>query len=153
MILWRISNHRTLDGYGGLIAPARWHSLGRRIIYLSETPAGALLEALVHLELDIDSLPSSYQLLKIEAPESLEMKQLSEGDLPKDWVTDHASTREAGDSWLASRETALLQVPSAIVPETFNVLLNPEHEHARQLKVLGHNKYPWDRRLFGRHLL
>src|SRR5215469_12783294 len=114
MILWRISNHRALDGYGGLIAHARWHSLGRRIVYLAETPAGALLEALVHLELDIDSLPSSYRLLKVEAPESVKMKQLSQGDLSKDWVTDQASTREIGDGWLASRESALLRVPSAV---------------------------------------
>jgi RES domain-containing protein len=149
MILWRISNHRNLDGHGGLIAHARWHSLGRRIVYFAETPAGALLEALVHLELDIDSLPSSYRLLKVEAQESVKMKHLSLGDLAKGWVADQASTREMGDGWLAWRESALLRVPSAIVPETFNVLLNPEHEHARRLKIVGHHKYPWDQRLFG----
>lgn len=150
MILWRISNHRTLDGYGGLTASARWHSLGRRIVYLAETPAGALLEALVHLELDFVSLPSSYQLLKVDFPDSIRVKRLRQEDLLNHWATDQAITREIGDVWLSSRETALARVPSAIVPETFNVLLNPEHEDSRQLRVLSHNKYPWDQRLFGK---
>jgi RES domain-containing protein len=148
MVFWRISNHRTLDGYGGLIASARWHSLGRRIVYLAESPAGALLEVLVHLELDADSLPSSYRLLKIEAPDRIEFQQLSSADLPKRWAADPSITREIGDRWLAARETALLRVPSAIVPETFNVLLNPEHADSRQLKVVSHHKHPWDQRLF-----
>src|SRR5262249_30991577 len=133
-----------------LIAGARWHDLGRRIVYLAESPAGALLEALVHLELELDALPSGYQLLKIEAPESIKLTRLAQEDLPRNWAGDHTITREIGDRWLASQDKAMLRVPSAIVPETFNVLLNPEHEEARLLKILSHNKYPWDQRLFGR---
>lgn len=54
-----------------------------------------------------------------------------------------------GDRWLVSRETALLRVPSTIVPETLTVLLNPEHDDSRRVKVLTHSRYPWDERLFG----
>lgn len=148
MILWRISNHATLDGRGGLLAPGRWHTLGRAIVYLAETPAGALVEVLVHLELDLDELPRSYNLLKAEAPEDMAVKQALVEDLPKGWKEDQTITRTIGDEWLASRETALLRVPSVIVPDTFNVLLNPQHDGASRIKVLWRQQYPWDERLF-----
>jgi len=57
MFLWRISNHATLNGRGGLYTSARWHTAGRLVVYLAESSAGALLEALVHLELKPGRLP------------------------------------------------------------------------------------------------
>ena len=87
MLLWRISNYATLEGAGGLLASARWHTQGRSIVYLGETPAGALTEALVHLELDLADLPKTYKLLKAEAPEDLAVRTITETDL------DRKSTR------------------------------------------------------------
>jgi RES domain-containing protein len=148
MVLWRISNHTTLGGRGGLLASARWHTLGRPIIYLAESPAGALTEVLVHLELAPDELPRGYKLLKIDVPDDLVVARLAATKLPKRWKDELTITRTIGDKWLASRKTALLRVPSVIVPETFNVLLNPEHPAARRIKILPYQKYPWDKRLF-----
>lgn len=147
MILWRISNYATLDGRGGLSASARWHTEGRPIVYLSESPAAALLEKLVHLELDPAHLPKSYRLLKAEAPDDVTVKTLTSKELPADWITSEIATRTIGDEWLASKSTALLRVPSVIVPETFNVVLNPEHPEAGRVQVLWHAEYPWDDRL------
>jgi RES domain-containing protein len=147
MILWRISNHRTLDGRGGLKASARWHSRGRPIVYLAETATGALAEALVHLELDLNNLPRKYKLLKSEAPDDISIRRITKADLPKNWVEDVIVTRTIGDEWLASNETALLRVPSAIAPESFNVLLNPMHREAARVVVVAYREYPWDRRL------
>src|SRR5574337_1078903 len=126
MLLWRISNYATLDGFGGFYAAARWHTEGHRVVYLAETPAGSLVEALVHLELSAADLPRSYKLLKAEAPEDLTVQMLRERDLPPSWQKNLTATRTIGDEWLAARATALLRVPSVIVPETHNVLLNPE---------------------------
>ncbi len=148
MILWRISNHSNLEGRGGLFASARWHSLGRPIVYLAETPSGALTEVLVHLELDPSNIPASYKLLKIEAPDDLSLQTLQPSDLPANWKDDLVATRTAGDEWLADAATALLRVPSAIMPETFNVLLNPQHSDAGRIRILWHREYPWDQRLF-----
>ena len=150
MILWRISNHATLDGRGGLYAPGRWHSEGRAIVYLAERPAGALVEAFVHLELNPTRLPKSYRLLKAEAPEGLSLRTMSATDLPRSWISDQILTRTVGDEWLASGGTVLLRVPSAVVPETFNVLLNPAHTEASGIQVLWHAEYPWDARLLKR---
>jgi RES domain-containing protein len=150
MFLWRISNHPTLDGRGGLEASARWHTQGRPIVYLAETVAGALLEVLVHLELSPIRLPKSYRLLKVEAPDELSMRELSASDLSENWTCDETETRTLGDEWLASERTPLLRVPSAIAPETFNVLLNSAHEQARHLRIISHLEYPWDPRLISR---
>ena len=147
MILWRISKHSTLDGSGGLSAGARWHSHGRPIVYLAESPAGALLEVLVHLELSPNMYPSNYGLLKIEVPKSVPVRTLGASALPPNWVQAVIATKTIGDQWLASKSSGLLRVPSAIVPETFNILLNPEHPDADKVRILWHEGYPWDARL------
>jgi RES domain-containing protein len=147
MLLWRISNHATLDGEGGLIASARWHTQGHPVLYLAETPAGALVEVLVHLELDPAHMPRSYKLLKAEAPDGISRQEIGKANLGQNWTQDLLATRKLGDEWLRSRVTALLRVPSAIVPETFNLLLNPHHPQASQVRIVAHRDYPWDKRL------
>ena len=147
MFLWRISNHADLEGRGGLVASARWHTQGRAVVYFAETPAGALGETLVHLELDPAHLPKSYRLLKADAPDELGMQTIARADLPSGWINNATATRTVGDEWLASGGSALLRVPSVIVPDTYNVLLNPEHADAAKVKVLWHAEYPWDARL------
>lgn len=147
MFLWRISNHAALDGRGGLIASARWHTQGRSIVYLAESPAGALVEHLVHLELNPARLPKFYRLLKAEAPDDLSARTVAAADLPSNWINDQVATRTTGDEWLASGNSALLRVPSAILPETLNVLLNPEHADASRIRILWHAEHPWDARL------
>ena len=69
MRLWRISNHADLSGEGGRRVGGRWHERGRPVVYLSEHPALALLENLVHLEIDSEDLPSGYQLLTVDVPD------------------------------------------------------------------------------------
>jgi len=150
MFLWRISNHATLDGRGGLETSARWHTQGRQIVYLAESAAGALLEVLVHLELNAERLPKAYRLLKVEAPDDVPVQAIAAEDLRKDWVNDETATRTIGDEWLASKHTALLRAPSVIAPETFNMLLNPGQHQAQRLKVVSHREYPWDLRLVAR---
>lgn len=147
MLLWRISNHATLGGEGGLIASARWHTQGHPILYLAETPAGALVEVLVHLELDPAHLPRSYKLLKAEAPDQIPVRTVAKAELAENWTRDLLASRSLGDEWLRSRATALLRVPSAIVPDTFNMLLNPHHPDAGRIRILSHRDYPWDKRL------
>jgi RES domain-containing protein len=119
-------------------------------VYLAESVAGALLEILVHLELSPIRLPKSYRLLKVEAPDDFSIEELSATDLGETWINDQTLTRTLGDKWLVSRRTALLRVPSAIAPETFNVLLNSAQEGTRKLRIVSHREYPWDLRLISK---
>jgi RES domain-containing protein len=145
---WRISNHSTLDGRGGLYASARWHTQGYAVVYLATSPAGALVEVLVHLELDPQHLPASYTMLKAEAPDDDQPRRIALESLPDNWRDDLLLTRRMGDDWLLTGQSALLEVPSAILPETFNLLLNPRHPDAQHVAVLWHQPFPYDHRFF-----
>jgi RES domain-containing protein len=145
--LWRISNYASLAGEGGLQYSGRWHTKGRRIVYLAESPAGALIETLVHLELDETRLPRSYKLLEIKAPDDLKIESITMSAGNR-WKSQIELTRRAGDKWLQSGKTALARVPSAIAPNTWNVLLNPDHPDARQVQVLKSVTAQYDPRLF-----
>lgn len=131
-----------------MVASARWHTAGRPIVYLAETPAGALLEVLVHLELDETHRPATYQLLRIEAQDGIAQQRLDATSLSSNWRVDESETPGMGDTWLRAGETALLAVPSAIVPETSNWLLNPRHPDAALLRITHTLASPFDARLF-----
>ena len=107
----------------------------------------ALVETLVHLEVDSEDTPDFYTLLKISVPDGLAIQPL---DPPAgaEWKQDLKLTRRMGDVWLASRESPLARVPSAIAPQTWNYLLNPEHPEAKQVVVAEVIKERFDNRLF-----
>jgi RES domain-containing protein len=146
MILWRISPFHDLSGVGGLTFSARWHVAGRPVVYLAESPAGALLEVCAHTS--ADDLPATFTLLKIAGPE-LYAEEIELAQLPGDWVTRFTVTQRMGAEWLETRRSALLRVPSALVPETANYLLNPMHSDAAQFQIERSYEYPFDLRLKG----
>lgn len=148
MRLWRISNYMDLSGLGGLKTSARWHSKGRPIIYCADHPAGALLEILVQVSLD--NLPDRFQLLTIVVDDEIEPAVIDPAGLKEGWTSDTAHTRELGDGWLAKSGSLLLRVPSAIIPDAFNVLVNPRHEDARRMRIVKSANVPLDPRLVRR---
>jgi RES domain-containing protein len=147
--LWRISNHADLTGRGGLRAGARWHSKGRGVVYCAEAPTGALLEALVHLEVEsLDELPRSYQLLRIAFPAKAAVEEVALAALPSDWKQRTLLTRSIGDTWLAASRSVALRVPSAVSPHAFNVLLNPRLLAGTGIRIVAKSRHPFDTRLF-----
>jgi RES domain-containing protein len=148
MRLWRISNFAD-HGEGGLLTAGRWHSRGRRIVYLSDHPTSALIEVLVHLEIDVDDVPDSYQLVTVEVPDEITTDSIDIGALPGAWQQDLELTRALGDRWLADGLTALLRVPSAIIPHASNWLVNPIHADRVKLAISEVKRIAFDPRLFG----
>jgi RES domain-containing protein len=144
MELWRISNYTDLSGIGGLRAAGRWHSQGRRIVYLADHPSSALLEMLVHMDRDL--IPSTYQLLRIVVPSDLAIEAVAADELSVDWRTETMASREIGDRWLDRSTSPLLQVPSAIA-QGRNFLLNPAHPDAANIVVAEIVAAPFDARL------
>jgi RES domain-containing protein len=145
--LWRISDHPELDGIGGLRTSARWHTIGRRIVYCAPNPATALVEVLVHLEVDASDLPDTLQYLQIEAPETTSTRTVNVDVLGRNWQRNDIATRGVGDEWLRSRQTALLRVPSVIVPATWNILINPQHPESAALRMTRVHRHSIDTRL------
>ena len=144
MELWRISNYADLSGIGGLRAAGRWHSQGRRIVYLADHSSSALLEMLVHMDRDL--IPATYQLLRIVVPADIAVETI-DAELPPDWRSQTLTSREIGDLWLDRSTGALLRVPSAISAKGNNYLLNPEHPDAAKIAVAEIIKAPFDPRL------
>ncbi|KRR08400.1 hypothetical protein CQ12_20530 [Bradyrhizobium jicamae] len=145
MELWRISNYVDLSGEGGLRAAGRWHTRGKRIVYLADHPASALLEMLVHMDRDL--VPSTYRLLRIRVSEAVDIQKVDVDRLAGDWRGRPDVTRRIGDEWLDRAATALLQVPSVIVPLGWNFLLNPGHRDSAKVGIEEVVDTPLDSRL------
>jgi RES domain-containing protein len=140
LIAWRISRapFSDLSGTGARLYGGRWNSPGRAMVYAAETAALAVLEVRVHLDLTPDLLPDDYVLTAIEcgAP-AIETVTA----LPDD-------PRSFGDRWLAEARTPVLRVPSFIVPESVNLLLNPAHPDAGLFAVESQRPFRFDERLW-----
>lgn len=129
---------------GGLKYSGRWHSAGRAVVYLAESPAGALLEVCAHTS--EESVPPSFSLLKISGPD-IATDEVAAEDLPTGWGALAERTRAIGSEWLDSGRGRLLRVPSVLVPETWNILLNPAHAEAGAFVIERQYEYPFDLRL------
>ena len=150
MFVWRFSEHESLDGRGGLIASARWHSRGAEILYCAPNPATAVLEVLVHAQVREPAALGRHRFIKIDVPDDVSREQVEEGQLPADWSSRLRVTRAWGDRWLREGKTALLIVRSVLLPETYNVLINPRQPSAARIKSVAVYPHPLDARLLDR---
>lgn len=130
---YRISPFPDLSGRGGLLSSGRWHTKGRPVVYLTDSPSSAMLETLIHLEMDAEDLPTNFNLLRVRTSDNAVIEHLTE--LPEDWRDDQDYTQDIGNKWLARGETVLLAVPSAVMPHTENFLFNPLHPDAEDTEV------------------
>lgn len=150
MELWRVSRHQALDGTGGTFAAGRWHTKGQLVTYCSTHSALALVEWIVRLELGIDQVPASIPYIIVDAPNDVSIETIGANRLADDWKSNLIMTQEIGDDWLRSRRTALLRVPSAVVPSGDNILINPLHPDAARLTIVATRDVAFDIRLITR---
>lgn len=149
MRVWRVARlvHPALDGEGAGRAGGRWNSPGIPVVYTSSTLSLAVLELLVHT--DPDLVPGDLHAFEIEVPGSLVPHLLDAGTLPSGWrsIPNHPACRAVGDEWVERRRHAILAVPSAVIPEELNYLINPAHPDVRQIEAVGRRAFSFDRRL------
>jgi RES domain-containing protein len=151
--VWRICRERhaaeTLAGRGGLVASGRWHTAGHPIVYTSSSLALAALEVLVHLDKDL--LPPGLTQVEIDVPDDVEIRRIDADALPKDWrrYPSPARLQRLGDEWLAAASTVVLRVPSALIPQEVNYLLNPQHPDLSAVMVASVSPFAYDARLVG----
>lgn len=146
---FRIADRRNplLDGGGAYLKGGRWNSPGRRVIYASQTYAGALLEALVHL--NFDEVPDSYGWVEILIPEAEEFEELSASEIPVWNGEDLTLTRGYGDRWHEQKRTPVLLVPSVVTAGVErNLLINPDHPAFAAIQASELREVVWDERLF-----
>jgi len=149
MRLWRIAadtpdwQAHDLSGKGAEISGGRWNRKGRPVVYSASTIALAALETTVHL--NTDDLPLNRFVVCIEVPPDLWAARVvwDAAGLPVGWTArpEGKVSLDIGDAWLVGGASALLAVPSVIVPEEHNLLINPRHPDAARLRAV--KVRPW----------
>jgi RES domain-containing protein len=147
MIVYRI----TLAKYAGTLFasgnPARWNSKDVKVIYTAGSRSLACLENVVHRS--ALGLRESFRTISIEIPDNVEIEEIKVSDLHRNWreYSQYPYTQKIGDEWSKGALTAVLKVPSAIIPEEHNYLINPLHKDYNRIKYLGNEPFDFDERI------
>ena len=149
-VYYRICRSRhaltAMDGEGARLYGGRWNPIGVAAVYLAESRALAALEVLVHA--GREAMLLDWSLIEVEIPEKL-IEKVEPMDLPSGWDLQPGSreVRKFGEAWLREGTLPALQVPSAVVPEEFAIVLRPDHVKVSRIRVSEARDFPFDKRL------
>ncbi|MES2061056.1 MAG: RES family NAD+ phosphorylase [Bacteroidota bacterium] len=149
MILYRISKCiyiKDLTGTGARMYGGRWNSEGKSMVYLASSRALAVLEVLVHLPPLL--LPDNFCIAEVEVPDK-SILTLDVKSLPDNWqsASSPAELKTLGNQFIKETKYLMMKVPSSVVPEEYNYLLNPWHPDIRKVKLLNTHPFNFDDRL------
>lgn len=153
--VWRIATDTPayqaddLSGAGAKATGGRWNEAGTSIVYASETRALACLETVVHL--NAGGLPLNRYLVEVTIPDDVwgDAQAEAPDSLPVGWEVEPPGqvSIQFGTAWVRSGRSALLVVPSVIVQEEFNVLINPAHGDVARIAAVKRRRWLYDPRL------
>ncbi|MGE5302502.1 MAG: RES family NAD+ phosphorylase [Alphaproteobacteria bacterium] len=134
-----------LIGEGAKLYGGRWNSAGVAVVYGSQHKSLAALELLVHRD---PRRPNRFKTFFFQFPESL-LEEVLLKDLPENWRQEPPppSTQQIGDAWVLQSRSAVLAVPSIIIPEELNYLLNPTHPDFKKITIEKPQNFAFDARL------
>jgi len=117
------------------------------MIYAASSRSLACLENTVHRSQA--GLSQLFSVMIIEIPDHLTIKAIRLDDLPEDWVeySEMYITQSLGERWIKENESPVLQVPSSIIDEEVNYLLNPAHKDFEQIRIIKTKPFIFDKRL------
>jgi len=147
---WRIvkavNAASAFTGEGARIAGGRWNSPGIAVVYAAGTASLAMLEMLVHLQ--SRELLRRYVLFEVTFDEAL-VTAVASRDMPETWKMSPPSAegQGLGDAWVLEEHSAVLKLPSVIVPDEFNYLLNPSHGDFAKITIGPKQSVEFDHRL------
>jgi len=138
------ARYARLDGEGSRLVGGRWNSPGCAVVYMAETIALAVLENLVHMSRQ--DFPIGYVCVAAVIPDSV--NTVTEQDLRRRADLWELSSQDLGNWWIDSKESAVLEVPSAVVADEHLYLLNPAHPDFARIVVGPPALFHFDARLF-----
>jgi RES domain-containing protein len=150
MRVWRLTKTRyassAFDGEGPRLYGGRWNSRGTRMTYASNNSALAVLEVLVHMT-GSGAFPG-YSLVTASLDDGL-VEDLETSSLPRDWTVSPVppEVQGVGDAWIRSGRSLALRVPSVLVSDSHNILINPAHPSVARLTVDSVEPFQFDPRL------
>ena len=148
---WRIVKTRhsanAFDGEGARRYGGRWNSVGSAIVYTSDFLATAALELMVNM-IDYSEMIQHYVRIKVDIPSEL-MMSIKLESLPETWQENPAPAviQNIGDEWVANGPSAVLKAPSAVIPEHYSYLLNPNHKDFSAIGIHEPLPFSFDSRL------
>jgi RES domain-containing protein len=155
MRVWRICRRRYADaafsGEGPRLFAGRWNPARVAMVYASSHLSLAAIEVFVHLEVrtEPDDLVAVGAELPCSESELLPAARVLFAKLPKDWRRlESQSLRKMGADWIAAGRTLALMVPSAVIEDEWNVLINPAHPEMAGVKIHGKKPFRFDARMF-----
>src|SRR5262249_30224678 len=148
--VWRICRrpYAAFDGEGARQAGGRWNHRGVAVVYTSATLSLAALECFVHL--DPSDAPTDLVVIPAAIPDRAARREIAAATLPPSWRRYPGSDALAdlGTAWVRAGASAILVVPSAIVPRERNFLLNPAHPDFRQVRLGAAEPFSFDPRMW-----
>ena len=152
MRVWRLCRRKNaaFDGEGARLAGGRWNRRGTAVVYTSATLSLAALEYFVNLP--ASAAPADLVMIQAEVSDELAVSSVAPGGLPRGWRSYPApeALAEIGSRWIEEGKTAILAVPSAVVPQEWNYLLNPSHPHFRKITIGRPESFSLDLRMWKR---
>jgi RES domain-containing protein len=151
MKLYRLAREKyakDMLGTGARLNGGRWNSRGVSVIYTAENISLANLEVAVHLDLDL--IPDDYCLIELSLPNDMSTKTIKIKQLNKYWDSfPHGEhTQLIGDDFVSKCKYLLLKVPSAVVPQEHNYIINPNHKAFKEIKISKIVPFNFNERLF-----
>jgi RES domain-containing protein len=149
---WRLTAGRyaghAFDGEGARLYGGRWNHPGTAVVYCSATLSLAVLEFFVHLEPDL--APGGLVAVPAFLPEDLSREEIEASALPSNWRLYPASEslKDLGTDWARRKRTAMLAVPSAVIPRESNLLLNPAHPDFARVRIGPAEPFSFDPRMW-----
>jgi RES domain-containing protein len=147
MEVYRISLAKWAGNLAASGNAARWNSKGKFVIYTAANRALACLENVVHRS--GEGLNELFKTTVIAMPDDILVQELLPHELPKNWTLyeNYHLCQQIGDQWLNSLSTPVLRVPSAIITNEFNFLLNPQHPDFKQIVIKQVEDFAFDPRI------
>lgn len=149
MIIYRICNTLYSDditGTGAKLYGARWNTKGTPMLYAAEHISLAVLELLVHSQFKYFSI--NLDLITIQLPSSFKAAEISINKVKENWDKDMGYTQFIGDEFIRNKQDLVLRVPSAIIQQENNLLINPLHPDFKKIKIIDTQSFKTDERLF-----
>lgn len=150
MRVWRICSrrYRRFDGEGARLYGGRWNYAGTSIVYTSGSLSLAALELFVHV--DTDLAPDGLVAIPADIPEDVAVGTVDIAKLPRNWRAYPApeALKDIATAWVKESSTAVLAVPSVVIPSEQNYLLNPRHRDFRRVRIQKAIPFEFDPRLW-----
>ncbi len=149
MLVYRLTREKykeNLSGKGAAYRGGRWNTAGIEIIYCATNRSLAMAEVAVHVT--AATMPTRYWMLTVDIPEDSEVVTATE--LPTNWNSFPYldSTKHIGDQLIYENLYLAMKVPSAVVQDEWNVLINPFHKNFKKVRIVKSEPFHFDRRLF-----